>query len=275
MAKVDRAVFVYNANKPHARAVAQRGAAWCRENHITPRVTSRRQFHCREGDLAVAIGGDGTLLRVASVLYPARVPILGVHMGSLGFLSSCTADCLPEVLTQYMNGDAGLEERTRLAANWEKNEHTALNDVALLGANRGKLAKLDLWCDGEPVAALTGDGLVAATPTGASAYALACGGPVVSPYLRGLLLVPVAPHRLGARPLVLPDSATVTVRTHYPVHIMLDGDTIGELKPGEELTLWAASATTLLVKPTGEPSTFHRLHEKLGWPPGPATKGEQ
>jgi len=225
--------------------------------------------------LAVAVGGDGTLLRVASVLYPARVPILGVHMGSLGFLSSCTADCLPEILSHYMNGNAGLEERTRLAAKWEGNEYTALNDVALLGTHRGKLAKLDLWCDGESAAALTGDGLVAATPTGASAYALACGGPVVSPLLRGLLLVPVAPHRLGARPLVLPDTATVTVHTHYPVHIMLDGDTVGELQPGVELTLSAASATTLLVRPPGEPSVFQRLHEKLGWPPGPAAKGEQ
>ncbi len=272
--KLERTVFVYNANKPGAQAVARRGAAWCRQNGIASQVTSRRQFRCREGDLAVAVGGDGTLLRVASVLYPEQVPVLGVHMGSLGFLSSCTADLLEEALQQAVAGTAQVEPRTRIAARWGENEQTALNDVVLMGSERGRLARMDVWTDDAPLATLAGDGLIAASPTGASAYALACGGPVLDPQVQALLLVPVAPHRLGARPVVLPADAHVTVHAQYPVTVMLDGDAAGEVQPGQALCLSLASAPTLLVDLLGEPSYFQRLRDKLGWLPGPAPKGE-
>ncbi len=272
--KLERTVFVYNPEKEGAHQVARRGAAWCRRNGIACQVTSRRKFRCRQGDLAVAVGGDGTLLRVASVLYPEQVPVLGVHMGSLGFLSSCTADQLEEALEQAMSGSAAVEPRLRLAATWGTKELTALNDVVLMGAERGRLARMDVWTDGTALATLAGDGLIIASPTGASAYALACGGPVLTPDVRALVLVPVAPHRLGARPVVLPPEATVTVHVHYPVGVMLDGDGAGELEPGDALHLSLASAPTLLVGRAGEPSHFKRLREKLGWLPGPAPKGE-
>ncbi|MFO8034566.1 MAG: NAD(+)/NADH kinase [Candidatus Bipolaricaulota bacterium] len=272
--RLERVVFVYNANKPSAQAVARRGAAWCQQNKITPRVTSRRQFRCREGDLAVAVGGDGTLLRVASVLYPMEVAVLGVHMGSLGFLSSCTADRLEEALGQVLAGIAQVDPRSRLAARWGGNEGTGLNDVALMGSERGRMTRMDVWRDGTPVATLAGDGLIAASPTGASAYALACGGPILAPDLQALLLVPVAPHRLGARPLVLPATASITMQPRYPVTVMLDGDQAGELQPGQELHLSVAPAPTLLISLAGEPSHFQRLRDKLGWLPGPAAKGE-
>ncbi len=272
--KLERAVFVYNASKPGAAAAARRGAEWCRRNGVTAQLTSRREFHCREGDLVVAIGGDGTLLRAASVLYPAQVPVLGVHMGSLGFLSSCTAGRLEEALQQVMTGACRVEARARLAASWGDQAQTVLNDVVLLGRERGRMTRMGVWADGDPVAEIAGDGLIVASPTGASAYALACGGPVVAPELEALLLVPVAPHRLGARPVVLPARACVVVHAHYGTTVMLDGDEVGELQPGETLSVSLASLPTLLVRLAEQRWCFQRLREKLGWLPGPAPKGE-
>ncbi len=272
--RVEGVVFVYNPDKPGAQEAAQRGAAWCREHSIAPRIASRGQFRCREGDLVVAVGGDGTLLRTAAVLHPAQVPILGVHMGSLGFLASCTATHMEDALERVLEGAVFIERRCRLRARWPGGTGTALNDVALTGIRAGRFTQLEVSVNGTPVGTLAGDGVIVASATGATAYALACGGPLILPQHSAAVVVPVAPHHLGARPLVVPAEAHVRVRALFPANVMLDGDVVSELAQGAELETTADADPTLLVNLPEGPTYFQRLREKLGWLPGPAEKGD-
>jgi len=267
------AVFVYNAEKPGTKQVAERGAAWCAEHGVKARVTSRRQFTCHEGELAVAVGGDGTLLRTAAVLHPAEVPILGVHMGSLGFLASCSAEQLEAALETVFSGRATVEPRRRLAVKTADMAGSALNDLVLLGTSPARFTQVEVWVDGQSVAVISGDGLIVATNTGATAYALACGGPVLHPELAAMTIVPVAPHRLGIRPLVLPETASLTVRAAFPTALMLDGDPVGALSGGQAVDVGICSTSTWLVRLPEESTFFERLRDKLGWLPGPIGRG--
>lgn len=271
---VEGAVFVYNPDKPGAQEAAQRGAAWCRERNIAPRIASRGQFRCSEGELVVAVGGDGTLLRTAAVLHPAQVPILGVHMGSLGFLASCSAAYMEDALERVLQGEITVERRWRLRACWPGGTGTALNDVVLTGIRTGRFTQLEVSVNGSPVGTLAGDGVIVASATGATAYALACGGPLILPHQDAAVVVPVAPHHLGARPLVVPAEARVRVRARFPANVVLDGDVVSELAQGDELETTADADPTLLVSLPEGPTYFERLREKLGWLPGPAAKGE-
>ena len=257
-----RVLFVYNSEKPGAEAVARRGVAWCKARGIEAEVTPRRRFTAAEVDLVVAVGGDGTLLRAAATLYPREVPILGVHMGSLGFLASCDAQGLIQALEAVAAGNALLERHSRLEV--VNSPATALNDVAVLGTAEVRFTELSVWVGGEEVLAFPGDGVVVATPLGASAYALSCGGPLVHPRVEALVVAPVAPHKLGTRPLLLPLDTEITVQAHYPAETWVDGDPIGKLAAGEELELKLAPAATALVRTPGEEGYFTRLRRRLG-----------
>ncbi|MGC9530238.1 MAG: NAD(+)/NADH kinase [Candidatus Bipolaricaulaceae bacterium] len=255
-------LFVYNADKPGAREVAGRGEAWCRGRGIAAQVTSRRRFSVDTVDMVVGVGGDGTLLRVASAVYPRPVPILGVHMGSLGFLAACRADAVETALERATAGQVRLEHRLRLAA---QPGNTALNDVAVVGPGDSRFTEVALRADSELVAIWPGDGLVLATPTGATAYALAAGGPLVRPDTECLVAAPVNPHRIDIRPVVLPATARVEIRAGYPATLLVDGDPAGRLAAGAAVALQAAPAPTVLVRLSDELPFYARARAKLGW----------
>lgn len=259
-------LFVYNSQKPGAQDTAQRGVSWCQKRGIQAEATPRREFTAEQVDLVVAIGGDGTLLRVAAVLYPREIPILGVNLGSLGFLAACGAEELAGALEKVVGGGAEIERRARLLL--VGTPHTALNDVVFLGLPQVRFTELSLWAAGELALRFAGDGLVVATPTGASAYALAGGGPVVYPSTHCLVVTPVAPHRLGLRPVVLPLDVPLRVRAAYSAEIWVDGDRVGELEGGQELELRLAPHPTLLIRLPGEVGFFSRLQTRLGWSSG-------
>ena len=259
--ELKRVLFVYNSEKPGAEGTARRGGAWCWARGIEAELTPRRRFSMAEVDLVVAVGGDGTLLRAAAALYPREVPILGVHMGSLGFLSCCNAADLERALAAVAAGEAILERRLRLELIGTP--HTALNDVAVLGTAKVRFTELSVRTGEERVYSFAGDGVVVATPTGASAYALSCGGPLVHPAVEALLVAPIAPHRLGIRPVLLPTTSEVHVQARYPAEVWVDGDPVSELPAGEGIALRAAAAATLLVRIPGGEGYFSRL-KRLG-----------
>ncbi len=257
-----RVLFVYNAEKAGAEDAARTGASWCRKRDIQAQITSRQRFSAEAVDLVVAIGGDGTLLRVATVLYPREIPILGVHMGSLGFLAACEASAIEQALEKLLSGREHVEARLRLELMGTG--ATALNDVAVLGTPDSRFTEIEVWSEDELVMGFAGDGVLIATPTGASAYALACGGPVVHPHAECLLIAPVAPHRLDIRPVVLPAKSEVRVRARYPAEVWMDGDRVMRLQGGEEVGVKPAPAPTLLVRLPDEQPFFSRLRRKLG-----------
>lgn len=256
-----RVLFVYNSEKPGAEEVARGGVDWCRAHGLKALLTPRRKFSAEEVDLVVAVGGDGTLLRAAATIYPQEIPIMGVHMGSLGFLACCGAEELERALELVVEGKAIQESHLRLAIHGRP--ETALNDVAVLGTAEVRFTELSLWIEGEEVLAFPGDGLVVATPTGASAYALSCGAPLVHPRVEALIVAPVAPHRLDTRPLLLPLDLPLQVRVHYPAELWVDGDPIQELPAGEQVRIRVAPARTILLRLPGEEGYFTRLRLRL------------
>ncbi len=253
-------LFVHTPSRPASRAAVERGLAWCRRRGI--RAEAYPEGNVAAADLVVAVGGDGTLLRAASLVYPREVPILALNAGGLGFLGAGDAAGIEEALAAVADGRGELERRARILA---PERGTALNDAVFLGTEAAGFTGLDVTVNGEGVFSLDGDGLVVATPTGSTAYALAAGGPVVAPTAPVLLLVPLAPHRLGVRPVVVPEGAEVVVRARYPVRILLDGDGAGGLGPGEAVVVRRAPAGTVLVRLPGTDAFFARLRGKLGW----------
>ncbi|MCX7750251.1 MAG: NAD(+)/NADH kinase [Candidatus Bipolaricaulota bacterium] len=208
------------------------------------------------------MGGDGTLLRAGALAYPRETPILAVNAGGLGFLAAADAAGIEGALADVAEGRAQAERRTRLLV---VGRGSALNDAAFVGAERMGFTSLEVLVDGAKAMALDGDGLVVATPTGSTAYALAAGGPVVAPGASVFLLVPLAPHRLGLRPLVVPDGAEVVVRAPHATRLLLDGEVAGDLRPGEAAVVRRAPAETVLLRLPGTEPFFARLRDKLGW----------
>ncbi|MCR4391472.1 MAG: NAD(+)/NADH kinase [Candidatus Acetothermia bacterium] len=264
--ELSQVLFVYNPDRPAAEAVVRRGARWCEGRGIAAHLSPRWRAFPESVDLVVAVGGDGTILRAASGIYPTEIPILGVHVGSLGFLAACEGDHIEDALEEMVSGQVRAERRLRLAAGGPGIAGTALNDVVVVGPAHARYVELAVEVDGDSVAVVSGDGVIVATPTGSTAYALAAGGPIVHPGVGAILIVPLASHCLGLRPVAVPAGAEVRVQALSPAAVFLDGDMAGELAPGEAIRVARAPADTVFLRLSGEATLFARLRDKLGWP---------
>ena len=167
-------------------------------------------------DLGIVVGGDGTMLHVANALAQVNLPVVGINMGRLGFLTDIPAENFGEALDQLLDGHYSIEERTMLQARIFEDsklvsKRIALNDVTLSKGATGKMIEIDMRVDGEPVGPSRGDGVIVATPTGSTAYALSAGGPILEPTLPAIVLTPISPHSLGQRPIVLGNSSTISL----------------------------------------------------------------
>jgi NAD+ kinase len=188
-----------------------------------------------EPEIAVALGGDGTILKAVHLLAGADVPILGINLGRLGFLSGARDGDVVEEVLATVAGRATEERRSTLTAvvtvgGRASGSYDALNEVFIGRGAGSRAVEVAVAVDGEPLARWVADGLIVATPTGSTAYALSAGGPLLDPALRGLLVVPVGAHSLKARPLVLAEGATVSVTFPEPARadacVVVDGDVV-------------------------------------------------
>lgn len=262
--KPSRILLVTNETKPDAVRAAGEIASWCSARKIecanllksAPRVS---------GAIVCALGGDGTVLRAASLVAGSRLPILGVNVGSLGFLSRASLDQLFPLLERIVRGEYEIEERMRLAFSVTGLEGTALNDVVLAGAEL-RLAEIRLTRGADEAMAFRGDGLVIATPTGTTAYSLSLGGPIVVPTAQCMVATPHAAHILGLRPLVFLPDDELHVTSSSELRLIADGDSIGRTAAGASILIRRAEAPTLLIRPCGAPGFFSTLAGKLHWP---------
>lgn len=228
-------------------------------------------------DIAIALGGDGTMLRAARLLAPRSVPLLGINTGGLGFLSGTDAEELRRHFDSILCGDFVLEERWMLSIEiFYKGRrifgpHIALNDCVIRCGDQARAITLQASCENLFVANYFGDGLIISTPTGSTAYALAAGGPVVDPRLDAFLIAPICPHTLTQRPLIIPASNPVTVRLAQrnpgdrpQTLVSLDGQMGCSLKVGSEARIRRYEKPfKLLVNP--KRSYFEVLRHKLRW----------
>ncbi len=222
-------------------------------------------------DLVVVLGGDGTLLSVARGL-GTEVPILGINLGSLGFLTDVGQGEMYPALVNLLAGRYRLEERALLAvrlerANGESDRWRVLNDAVIAKSALARIIELTFRIDGQLLAACRSDGLIISTPTGSTAYNLSAGGPILDPQLPVVVLTPICPHTLSLRPMVVPDTSVIEVTLETPreeVFLTLDGQEGTPLDEGDRVRVRRSSARVHLVKTTDR-SFYDGLRDKLHW----------
>jgi NAD+ kinase len=235
-------------------------------------VCRLREGGCSAVDLLVVLGGDGTLLAAVRALNGCEVPVLGVNLGRLGFLTEISPDQLWATLGRFVERSTVVEPRTMLECVVERPGAVArsfrvLNDVVLNKGAVARISDLDVRVDGCYLTNYKGDGLIVATPTGSTAYSLSAGGPIVSPDLPAFVLTPICPHTLTHRPILVGDSVEIEVRLvskNGEIFLTLDGQEGFELEKGDVIRVRKAACRTLLVR-SGSCDHFHVLRTKLMW----------
>lgn len=218
-------------------------------------------------ELAISLGGDGTVLRTIEMLGGRPVPVLGVNVGLLGYLTEVEPPAMLPALERWVGGDFRVEERMLLSTEVGRTGQRTLglNETVIEKAEAGHTVRLLVSIDGAEFTTYQADGLIIATPTGSTAYSLSARGPIVSPTHRALLVTPVSPHMLFDRALVLDPSETVTVEIigHRPAGISVDGRNVAQLVEGDVVTLSAAAETARFLR-LGDRRFHQILKAKFG-----------
>lgn len=267
--------LVPHRDRPEARALAAQVVEWCELHGIEVRIPQSDALElARLGvpierfapglDLAISLGGDGTMLRTVDLVYEAGVPVLGVNVGQLGYLAEVDPVDLDDALSRLAAGDYVVADRMMLQVTVESEGSAlgrwwALNEMVLEKPHPGRLARLDVSINGSFFTSYAADGVIVATPTGSTAYSFSARGPIVSPRHRCILLTPVSPHMLFDRSLVLDaeEELRFTVAAGGSVVLMLDGRELGPLETGDTVTCTGGPKPARLV--TFGPRDFHQI----------------
>jgi len=224
-------------------------------------------------DLMVVLGGDGTLLAVAREIGERAVPVLGVNLGTLGYLAEISPDELFPTLERVLAGDICSETRMRLEVRAERGgreigRYLALNEAVIASTALSRMVDLQAWVDDVEVTTYHGDGVIAATPTGSSAYSLSAGGPLLLPGIRAIVLTPICPHALTHRPVVLPEACRIAVDVldtrGGEVHLTVDGQVGCQLLEGDRVSVSASDRPLQMLVPSLR-NRFEVMRNKLGW----------
>jgi NAD+ kinase len=227
----------------------------------------------RSAELVVVLGGDGTLIHAQSLLEGRPVPILGVNMGSLGFMTEMPQSGLYGALELVLAGKALVSERMKLRVHLHRGgrperalDAEVLNDVVIAKSALSRMAELDTRCSGDYVTTYKADGVIIATPTGSTAYSLAANGPIMYPTMRGVIIAPICPHMLTQRPLVVPDDQNIEIilMNDTEVYLTLDGQKGMPLQRGDRVQVKQSYNRVLLVR-NPNIDFFGILRAKLRW----------
>lgn len=223
-------------------------------------------------DLIVTLGGDGTFLAGARLAAPNGIPVLGVNLGRLGFLTELEHDQLDDGIRRYLAGDFRLEERNMLKVTLMRGERTlahevGLNEVVVDHAGEARMVRLEIDVGGQRVGLIDADGAIVATASGSTAYALASGGPILEPTLRDLVLVPMSPFALTVRPIVFPPGQDISLAVvRGPAEVRVDGGRKGRsIATGDVVRCGAYERLLKVVRFSPPESFYQRLGDKLGW----------
>ena len=269
--------IVPHRDRPLAHELAQRCASWLVAHGVEVRVPSAlaeaaglselavgSERFASGLELAIALGGDGTMLYAVQLVYPAPVPLVGVNVGILGYLSELEPDELEAWLPRLLAGEFDVAERMMLAVDVESEGSAAgswyaLNEAVVEKLRSGHLIYLDVSINGTAFTSYAADGLIVATPTGSTAYSFSAGGPIASPDLRCIVLTPISPHMLFDRSLVLSEHEEVgfVVSKGRTVALTIDGRELGELVSGDRIRCRVAKEPVRLV--SARPRDFHQI----------------
>lgn len=263
-------IFFTNPNKPDAEGLlpAMLAAA---ENKGVSTLTAVGDEELEplmdagggDADLVVTVGGDGTILRAVSSAAKRSIPVLGVNLGRVGFFSEIAAENFDDALEKLISGDYNIERPAMLACfvNGECYGST-LNDFSIHRQELASITHLDLFVDGDSVGDVMADGLIAATPSGSTAYTMSAGGPVVAPKLDCILVTPICPHSLTVRPIVASGDSEIRVRVKCTCRLSGDGRNLRVLVPGDEAVFKKSEITAGFVR-FSKRNVFRLIREKL------------
>jgi NAD+ kinase len=279
--------MVVRRERPRAIAIAHELAIWLRGRHLAtlaePEVAAQlgaeateREQLAAKADLIVVLGGDGTLLSIARLVGERETPILGINLGGLGFLTEITVEEAQATLARVLAGEYEVDRRITLEATVEshaagarmadRESFRALNDVVINKRALGRMLELNVIAAGERFCSYRADGLIIATPTGSTAYALSAGGPIVFPSLDVVVLAPICPHTLSNRPVVLPDSFEIEVRLKTDDNgamLAVDGQQTAPIASNDSLRVRRGKSPVVLVRSSH--SYFEIWRNKLRW----------
>ncbi len=267
-----RVGIVHKQTAPEAAACAAAAAQYLRSRGLE--VLSEEGDAGRDADLVLVLGGDGTLIHAATILQGRAAPILGVNMGSMGFLTEVPQSELYQAIEHVLSGRAELSERMKLrvhlhrggAAQAKEVDAEVLNDAVIAKGTLSRMAEFETTCSGNFVTKYRADGIIVSTPTGSTAYSLAANGPILHPSMRSVLITPICPHTLTQRPLVLPDDETVNIvlLSESEVYLTLDGQSGVRLQRGDRVQIKQSPNRVLLVR-NPHVDYFGILRAKLRW----------
>ena len=239
--------------------------------HIDEFPTENLSDLAAHSDVVAVLGGDGTMLSIARALAPHGAPLIGINQGRLGFLTDITIEGMLDAVAEILSGQYVAEERILLNAQVRRNgtpvfEGAAFNDVVVGKGGIGRLIELEIAINSEFVYSQRADGLVVATPTGSTAYALSSGGPIMHPKLEAIALVPVSPHTLSARPIVVSSQSRIEIHlTHAnDARVHFDGQQGFDLMTGDHVWITRAARPITLLHPHSY-SYYDTLRQKLHW----------
>jgi NAD+ kinase len=282
-----KVVIIFHPQIPDAESIATRIAAMvgARSASGRPKVISQDEYPYPKSlpayDLAVALGGDGTVLRVSHACAQKEIPVLGVNLGRLGFLAELQREDWEEGMQKVLAGRYWFEQRMMLHVEQERGERTigrcdVLNECVITRGGGMKMVQLRASIDGQALTTYAADGLIVSTATGSTAYAMAAGGPILNPELRNILLVPVAPHLSVERAIVLPEGAQVIidVGTEFPAVLSCDGQQHLEVLNGDRIIAQASPRTARFVRVQGRGYFYRNITTRLNRNPAPSGSEE-
>ena len=221
---------------------------------------------CLKSDFLVSVGGDGTLISVSRRSYKYEKPVLGIHLGTLGFLTDIMLHELPSFIDKLKKGEYRIDDRMMINGDTNNSSFVAFNDIVITRKSVSNMLKVDAKIDGKAFNSYYGDGIIISTPTGSTAYNLSVGGPLVYPLTNAFIVTPIAPHSLTQRPLVLPTDFTIefTVTDVLGAMVIVDGQDSYEIEQNESIKIEIASKKAKLIHRI-ERNYFEVLNKKLQW----------
>lgn len=281
LAEKSPVAIVYRTDTPASFSLAQTLAKWLkvRDYEVATAPEQKRvpgtkllktSNELGKMGLIVVLGGDGTYLRAVRLLKGHPVPILGVNLGSLGFLTPARSDEVFTVVEHTLQHKMEMRPRTMLKMTWlrkgkKKLDLLALNDVVLERGSFSQLINMQIKADDQLVKELKADGIIVSSPTGSTAYNLAAGGPILYPEVRAMVLTPIASHSLTSRPIIFPDDKEISLKLlgkNIMAHLVVDGQKVAEVSSGDEILVTRNGTDHFLVKDPKH-NYFNLLREKL------------